>query len=89
VKRIYVVVRGRVQGVGFRDATQREARRLSLNGWVRNRLDGNVEVTAEGPEAALTQLETFLRRGPRLANVDGVDVFWDEPQRDLAAFEIR
>ena len=89
MKRLHVVVRGRVQGVGFRDATQREARQLGLVGWVRNRLDGTVEVTAEGDEGALKQMETFLRRGPRLAHVIGLDVFWESAKADLEQFEIR
>jgi acylphosphatase len=88
VKRLHAVVRGRVQGVGFRDATAREARRLRLTGWVRNRMDGTVEITAEGDERALRELETFLRHGPGLANVTGLDVFWEPPVNDLARFEI-
>jgi acylphosphatase len=88
VKRLYVVVHGRVQGVGFRDATLREARRLGILGWVRNRLDGIVEVTAEGDEPGLHEMEMFLRRGPRLANVTGLDVFWEAARNDLGPFEI-
>lgn len=93
---MHAVVRGRVQGVGFRDATWREGHRLGLLGWVRNRLDGTVEVLAEGPKNALVQLETFLRVGPRMANVTGADIFWEErpagadaPIYDLEAFIIR
>lgn len=89
MKRLHVVIRGRVQGVGFRDAASREARRLGLSGWVRNRLDGAVEVTAEGYEAALLGLEAFLRVGPRFAKVIGLDVFWETAQNDLGPFEIR
>jgi DNA ligase D-like protein (predicted 3'-phosphoesterase) len=66
---IRVVVRGAVQGVGFRDATARRARSLALMGWVRNRDDGAVEVHAEGPPPALESLVAFLERGPRLARV--------------------
>lgn len=88
-KRLFVVVRGRVQGVGFRDATRREARLLGLSGWVRNRNDGGVEVEAEGTEIALAEMESFLRRGPRGANVTGLDVFWEAAKNDLPPFEIR
>jgi DNA ligase D-like protein (predicted 3'-phosphoesterase) len=66
------VVRGAVQGVGFRDATVRRARRLSLKGWVRNGEDGTVLVHAEGPAAAVAELIDFLREGPRGARVDAV-----------------
>lgn len=90
MQRLVAVVRGRVQGVGYRDATWREARRLDLRGWVRNRLDGTVEVSAEGADASLKLLEAFLRQGPRMANVTGVDVFWEAAQGpSLGPFEIR
>jgi acylphosphatase len=67
------LVRGMVQGVGFRWFVATEARRLSLVGWVANLPDGRVEVVAQGTEAALGQLEVALGRGPRGARVDGVD----------------
>jgi DNA ligase D-like protein (predicted 3'-phosphoesterase) len=71
---IRAVVRGAVQGVGFRDATVRRARALGLRGWVRNGPDGTVVVHAEGPGEAVAQLVGFLERGPRLARVDEVRV---------------
>jgi len=67
-------VRGRVQGVGFRDATVRRARELGVRGWVRNGEDGEVLVHAEGPAAAVDGLEAFLREGPRGARVAELDV---------------
>jgi DNA ligase D-like protein (predicted 3'-phosphoesterase) len=75
---IRAVVRGRVQGVGFRDATVRRARRLGVMGWVRNAEDGGVLVHAEGKEAAVEELTGFLREGPRGAAVGEVEV---EPAR--------
>jgi DNA ligase D-like protein (predicted 3'-phosphoesterase) len=71
---IRAVVRGTVQGVGFRDATVRRARELGLIGWVRNGQDATVEVHAEGSEADLEELVAFLREGPRLAQVDEVSL---------------
>lgn len=68
------VVRGRVQGVGYRDATVRRARQLGAMGWVRNGEDGSVLVHAEGPESAVEELVAFLREGPRGAQVDEVTV---------------
>ena len=68
------VVRGRVQGVGYRDATVRQAQRLGAMGWVRNEGDGGVLVHAEGPEEAVEGLLAFLREGPRGAQVDEVAV---------------
>lgn len=68
------VVRGEVQGIGYRDATLRRARRLCVMGWVRNAQDGSVLVHAEGPERAVDELVTFLRSGPRGARVSEVAV---------------
>jgi len=67
-------VRGRVQGVFFRDATAETARRLGVFGWVRNADDGTVLVHAEGPEEAVDELLGFLRQGPPSATVEDVAV---------------
>ncbi len=66
------VVRGRVQGVGFRWWTQKTAGQLGVSGWVRNREDGAVEVFAEGPEDAVGDLGAHLREGPPSATVEEV-----------------
>lgn len=67
---VRIVVEGRVQGVGFRMFVAREAGRLHLAGWVRNRRDGAVEIVAAGPSAAVEQLAAAARRGPSGARVD-------------------
>jgi len=67
-------VRGRVQGVGFRAATLEEARRLGVQGWVRNAGDGTVLVHAEAPGAALGELSAFLRAGPPGAAIEDLVV---------------
>ena len=72
VVRVHVVVRGRVQGVGFRWFVREQARRLDLAGWVKNRDDGGVEVVAEGSEAAVRSLVQQLRKGPPDADVKDV-----------------
>ena len=66
------IVRGCVQGVGFRAATQREALRLGLRGFANNLPDGAVRVRAFGDESALDCLAQFLARGPRFARVDAM-----------------
>ncbi len=68
------VVRGEVQGVGFRDATIRRARKLEVMGWVRNGDDGSVQVHAEGGRPALAEFAAFLHDGPPLARVAAVEI---------------
>jgi acylphosphatase len=69
---LHFLVKGRVQGVGFRWFVQREAAELGLNGWVRNTDDGHVEVVAAGDDVELAELRTALRKGSRGSRVDAV-----------------
>jgi len=70
----HVVIRGLVQGVGYRAWAEREALRHDLEGWVRNRRDGTVEAVLSGPDAALATMLAACRQGPRGARVEAVDV---------------
>jgi acylphosphatase len=84
-----VVVRGRVQGVGYRDFVYMRARFLGLRGYVRNLPDmRSVEVVAEGERGSLEQLLDYLREGPRGARVDALDVTWGEPTRRHTTFGV-
>jgi acylphosphatase len=83
-----VIVRGFVQGVGFRYATVRAASQRRLAGWVRNRPDGSVEAVFEGEPDAVQSVVAWCGRGPHGADVDGVDVF-DEPLEGLRGFDVR
>jgi acylphosphatase len=87
--RVHLLVSGRVQGVAFRAATVDEARRLGVDGWVRNLPDGRVEAEAEGERKALEALAAWCRIGPPAARVDGVDVRWGEYRGDLGRFAAR
>ena len=69
-----VVVTGQVQGVFFRDSCRREAQSREVAGWVRNNDDGSVEAVFEGGEAAVDAMVAWMRRGPRDARVEAVDV---------------
>jgi len=67
---LHFLIKGRVQGVGFRWFVHREASELDLRGWVRNTEDGDVEVVASGEERDLAELRVSLHRGPRGSRVD-------------------
>ena len=82
------IVRGRVQGVGFRWFVDHEARQLGLAGWVRNNIDGTVEALAMGTEQQHAALRAKLRQGPRAARVDDLQELPAEPVSGLITFRI-
>jgi acylphosphatase len=82
---LFVAVRGRVQGVGFRWFVRERARALGLTGWVRNTHDGAVEVLAMGEDEALQKLRTLLRSGPSGARVSHVED--QQAQPSIAALD--
>jgi acylphosphatase len=71
---LHLAITGHVQGVGYRWSLVREAGRLGMRGWVRNRHDGSVEALVEGPQPSVDRLVAWARRGPAGAVVTGVDV---------------
>ena len=91
LEQIHIVISGRVQGVGFRYATQREAMRQGLTGWVRNTPEGTVEVVAEGPTAVIEGFLAWCHRGPTLAKVAKVMLRHREEisSPEFPRFEIR
>jgi len=70
----HLVIRGRVQGVGFRFHTDRVAQELGVAGWVRNRRDGSVEAMVSGTPKAVEKIIAWARHGPRLAIVTGIEI---------------
>lgn len=82
------VVRGRVQGVGFRWFVEREAHILGIAGWVRNNPDGSVEVLAQGTRDQLSGLRSRLREGPRAARVDAVEESEARSSPNVSSFRI-
>jgi acylphosphatase len=83
-----VVVRGRVQGVFFRDTVRRKARELGVAGWVANRADGAVEAVFEGDPNPVEQMVALCRRGPRGAEVQSVEAVQEQPE-GLDGFSVR
>ncbi|PZA08367.1 MULTISPECIES: acylphosphatase [unclassified Meiothermus] len=88
MERIVVLVTGTVQGVGYRAYARQRAMELGLCGYAENLSDGRVEVVAEGPREELEQFLEFLRQGPRLSRVTGLDVQWSK-STGLRGFSIR
>ena len=88
-KRLYAVVSGIVQGVGYRYFVMRSAEALGLSGWVRNLPDGNVDLLAEGDERQLEELIYRLRQGPFMSRVDDVKTEWLEYIGEFYGFSVR
>jgi acylphosphatase len=83
-----LIVRGRVQGVGFRYSMVQEARELGLRGWVRNRRDGTVEAVIHGPRDEVQHLVEWTERGPDGAQVKDIEIT-DSDETGLPPFETR
>ncbi|MGD2155273.1 MAG: acylphosphatase [Anaerolineales bacterium] len=88
-RRLHAIVEGRVQGVNFRYFVTQTARRFGINGWVRNRWDGTVEVVAEGKSKNLESLIKELHRGPASANVTAVKYEWHDYAAEFKEFQVR
>jgi acylphosphatase len=87
--RIHVIVEGLVQGVGFRWFAARHAQGRNLRGYVRNCVDGSVEIDAEGEKTLLEEFLGELRTGPRSAMVRDIEIEWLPPARAGEGFHIR
>ena len=88
VVRCRVILHGRVHGVGFRVLVSRAAQSRGVAGWVRNRVDGTVEVVLEGEPESVESIVRYCRVGPRAASVAQVETFSEEPEA-LYGFEVR
>ncbi len=88
MKKIEAVVKGLVQGVGFRYFVYRAAQRIGVKGIVKNMDNGDVYVFAEGTEKELNNLIDELWKGPRLSKVDDIELKWDEGEPEHSFFEI-
>jgi len=87
-KRIHLIVSGRVQEVGFRNAVCLKAKKLQLKGWVRNLADGRVEIAAEGEKENLQLFIDWAARGPKAAVVSKVDIQSEEEKERSPNFRI-
>ncbi|MBK8171045.1 MAG: acylphosphatase [Sandaracinaceae bacterium] len=87
-KQIHLVVRGRVQGVFYRASAAREAKRLGLTGWVKNRQDGAVEMVIEGEEDQVKDFLSWAQHGPSTARVENVETRWRSYTGEHPGFRI-
>jgi len=87
-KRLHLIVRGRVQGVFYRASAQREARRLGLTGWTKNRHDASVEVIVEGEEDQVKDFLAWAQQGPSTARVDKTETRWRSYTGEFPDFRI-
>ena len=85
-KTLRLVIHGRVQGVCFRDSMRREAQRLGVAGWVRNRMDGSVEAVVHGESAHVDAIVRWAKRGPEFAHVERVET--EPAEGSYICFEI-
>jgi acylphosphatase len=88
-EQLRVVITGRVQGVGFRQATYAEATRLGLLGWVRNLVDGRVEAVFAGERPIQEQMLAWCHNGPSYAHVEHVEAIYEVNDDRYVSFEIR
>ena len=87
--RVHVIISGHVQGVFFRDKTQRQANARGVTGWVRNLSDGRVEAVFEGDENAVQQVVSWCQQGPPNAYVTGVESHSEAVINEYLSFSIR
>lgn len=86
--RAHVLVSGKVQGVFFRQNTRLKAISLGVNGWIRNLDDGRVEAIFEGEEFAVNEIVEYCRIGPKYAQVEKVEVDYDDYKNEFDIFKI-
>ncbi len=89
MKRVHVLIIGRVQGVCFRAYTQDTAQMMNLTGWVRNLRDGGVEAVFEGKDEDVEKMISWCRHGPRLASVESVQVREEPYAGEFDRFSVR
>lgn len=86
--RVHIFISGRVQGVFFRQFTQKKAQELGLVGWVKNLADGRVEAVIEGDKEKIDKLLTYLKQGPPLSKVENVKIDYQKHQGEFKDFSI-
>ena len=87
-KRVNLKIYGRVQGVWYRASTEKVARQLGVNGWVKNNFDGSVSVVAEGEEEVLKNFINWCWQGPPSAKVERIEEQWEDYKGEFSEFKV-
>ncbi len=86
--RARVLIKGRVQGVGYRYSTLQTAGKYGLTGWCRNNPDSSVEAVFEGERAVIEKMLDWCWQGPSIARVDSIEVSWEKASGEFPGFFI-
>jgi len=87
--RAHIIVSGKVQGVGYRNNTFKQAKKIGVNGWIRNLEDGRVEAVFEGEKQEVEKIVNWAKRGPLSTNISDFKIEWQEPKEEFKNFEIK
>jgi len=86
--RIHLIVKGKVQGVGYRNNAKRRADQLGLRGWIKNLSNGSVEIIAQGSEKKIEEFVAWCQKGPIISTVEEVQIEKQEPDTDFWDFKV-
>lgn len=89
MKRVHCILKGRVQGVFFRDFVEKRAFLYKIKGFVKNLADGDLEIVAEGEEELLKQFLNECKEGPHMSNVEDIEVTEEEPKGEFEKFDVK
>jgi len=89
VKRLHLIIKGRVQGVFYRHNAKKKALALNLKGYVKNLDNGDVEIIAEGPEDKLNELIKWCWHGSPFSKVENIEVKWSNPENEYTDFFVK
>jgi acylphosphatase len=89
MKRVRILIEGRMQGINFRYHTQQQAQKLGLAGFVRNLSDGRIEIDAQGDDASVEEMLTWCQEGPQSAQLKSILFRYDEPNEHVSDFIVR
>jgi len=87
--RVHLIISGYVQGVGFRYSVRKKANIFNINGWVKNNIDGTVEIVAEGDDKNIQAFLEYCKKGPSLASINNIKLDYEDPKQEFKDFEIR